>query len=240
MRDAVDRPLFGAELLPVSRTHPAREVRIRYRGEELVLAPTLLTDVETIASAVNASVHELRRFMPWAHHTPSPHSTIDRLRRCEADYFAGKEFVMGLFRERPGAPRELLTGIGLHPRVALNPSALEVGYWTATPHARRGYATLAVRCATVYAFDKFGATRVQVMCDEANTASRGVIEKCGFAFEGVLRNLTTDPDPAHRAAGLIHTGRCRMYALFPDTFAAVPWAAEARAGMRYANLLGYE
>jgi hypothetical protein len=29
-----------------------------------------------------------------------------------------------------------------------------------------------------------------------------------------------------------------MYALFPDTFAAVAWAAEVRAGMRYADLLG--
>lgn len=129
--------------------------------------------------------------------------------------------------------------VGLHPRVPLNPSGLEVGYWAPTPHAGRGYTTFAVQCLVLYAFDKLASTRVQVMCDEANTASRRVIEKCGFAFEGVLRNLMVPATPELAAAGYELTGRFPMYALFPDTFDALPWVEAVRAGMRYENLAGH-
>ncbi len=226
--------------LTVSRAHPARLIHVRARDEELVLAPTLMTDAEAIADAIEASLPELRRFMPWAHRAQPSLTQLERLRTAESEYFAGRDMSMALFRERGGGRRDVLAMVGLHPRTPLNPCALEVGYWTPTPLARRGYATLAARCVTLYAFDKLGADRVQVMCDEANAGSRRVIDNCGFVLEGTMENVTTAPTKELTDAGFVHSGRNPMFSLVPSTFARLPWVAPLRASMRYVNLAGYE
>ena len=224
--------------LPVSRNHPAREVRVA--GEDLVLRPTLVTDAASIADAVAASLPELRRFMPWAHRegegAPTlPLVQLERLRHVEAEYFAGRELVMGLF----GADGALRSMIGLHPRVALNPRGLEVGYWTPTPWTKKGLTTLGVRVAALYAFDKLGCDRLQVMHDEVNVASRGVIERCGFLQEGVLVNAVAPPSAELVAAGYQATARTRLWAHSPASLAAQPWVEELRARLTYLNLAGY-
>lgn len=223
--------------LDVSRAFPARCIRLSHGDERLVVRPILMTDAEAVAAAVNASLPELRAFMPWAHHPHTARTQLERIRRGEASYFAGEDLVMGLFREDDPAMRAM---VGLHPRVALNPSALELGYWAPTPFAGKGFTTLAVRVAIVYAFDKLGADRVQVMCDAANAGSRRVIDKCGFAEEGLLRNVTAPPTPELVQGGYRATGLHPFFALFPDTFAEQPWAAELRARMTYVNIVGYE
>jgi ribosomal-protein-serine acetyltransferase len=222
--------------LEVSRAHPARCIRLKHRAERLVLRPVLMTDAEEVAAAVNASLPELKRFMPWSHKPQNAKSHIERIRQGEHEYFNGRDMVMALFRE---GDKTMLTMVGLHPRVALNPSALEVGYWAPTAQAGRGWTTLAVRVAIVYAFDKLGADRVQVTCDEANRASRRVIEKCGFELEGVFRNLLS-ASPELASTGYEATRRNCGFALFPDTFAELPWVAELRQSTSYVNLAGYE
>ena len=222
--------------LDVSRKYPARLIRVRSGGEELVFRPTLMTDAEAICEATLQSLPELKRFMPWAHVEQTPKSQLERLRGCEADYFAGEEMVMGLF----GADGAMRAMIGLHPRVPLNPNGLEIGYWAPTRFAGKGFTTLGVKIATTYAFDKLGADRVQVMCDEVNAASRRVIEKCGFVLEGVLQNFTFTPTPELVAGGFQGTRRSPMFALAPESFAALPWVEELRASLTYVNLAGHE
>lgn len=218
--------------LPVSRRYPARSIRVDDHPE-LVLRPTRATDAEEIVAAIEASLPALRAFMPWSHAPQTCELQFDRLRAGEAKYFAGEELVMGLFRGDA-----MLTMVGLHPRVPLNPKALEIGYWAPTPHAGKGYTTLAVKLATVYAFDKLGADRVQVGCDETNHGSRRVIEKCGFAYEGVQRNILIASTPELVAGGFRGTARNPSYALFPDTFEALPWVAELRGRLVYENIAG--
>ena len=222
--------------LEVSRAFPASLIRVRWRGEPLTFRPMLMSDAEANCADVLASLPELKRFMPWAHGEVTPRSQLAKLRGMQALYFSGEDMVMGLFGE-DGAMRSM---VGLHARVPLNPAALEVGYWAPTRFANRGWTTLAVKIATVYAFDKLGADRVQVMCDEANVASRRVIEKCGFELEGVLRAVTAAPPPEIVAGGYAGTQRSPMYALVPSTFAASAWIGEVRASMAYVNLAGYD
>lgn len=221
------------ESLPVSRRYPARSIRVDHDGGQLVLRPMLATDAEEVVASVEASLPELRAFMPWSHAPQTCEGQFDRLRIGEAKYFVGEEMVMGLFRGD-----SLLTMVGLHPRIPLNPKALEIGYWAPTPHAGKGFTTLAVKVATIYAFDKLGADRVQVGCDETNHGSRRVIEKCGFAFEGVQRNILIASSPELVAGGFRGTARNPSYALFPDTFEALAWVAEVRARLVYENIAG--
>ncbi len=222
--------------LEVSRAFPARCISYEHDSGPLELRPTLASDAEQVAACVRKSQRELRAFMPWAHDEValSPKSQLERLRETEADYFAGRDLVMGLFREGT-----MLSMVGLHPRVPLNPSGLEVGYWAPTPFAKQGFTTLAVQIIVTYAFDKLGANRLQVSCDRENAGSRRVIEKVGFAHEAVLRAIIADGTPELVAGGYRASGYSLLFALFPDTFAALPWVSSVRERMRYVNLAGY-
>ena len=62
-----------------------------------------------------------------------------------------------------------------------------LGYWIGQPYIRRGYATAAVRAMCAFGFDRLRLHRIEAACLPANTASRGVLENCGFEHEGQAR-----------------------------------------------------
>jgi [ribosomal protein S5]-alanine N-acetyltransferase len=62
-----------------------------------------------------------------------------------------------------------------------------LGYWIGLPHARRGYMTSAVRLICDFAFRHLGLHRVEAACLPHNTASIGLLSKCGFQHEGLAR-----------------------------------------------------
>ncbi|MEM7271241.1 MAG: GNAT family protein [Pseudomonadota bacterium] len=62
-----------------------------------------------------------------------------------------------------------------------------VGYWISVKAARRGYMREALTALTGYAFDTLGLGRIEAGCLPENTASRGVLEKSGFKYEGVAQ-----------------------------------------------------
>ena len=225
------------ETLPVTRQSPASRIEYASAGARVVLRPTGVADAQAISAAVMASIPELLPFMPWAQKDNSPRAQLERLKTCEADYRAGRELTMGLFDAATGA---FLCGAGLHARVPLNPNGLEVGYFTPTAHVGRGWATLAARLLVAYAFELLGAERVQVMHDEANAPSRRVIEKCGFRFEGTMRDVVARPTADLVAGGYRGTTLSRMYALVPEDRETLPWYAPVVSAMRVYNLAGYE
>ncbi len=132
---------------------------------------------------------------------------------------------------------DVLGGVGLHPRIALNPRALEVGYWCHSGHAGQGWTTLAVRMLTVLAFDRFACDRLQVTYDEVNAASRRVVEKCGFPFEGVVRNVFAAVTDELRAGGYRGTARHRLHALVPEDLPQLDWVSEVRSGLQVYDAL---
>jgi RimJ/RimL family protein N-acetyltransferase len=71
-----------------------------------------------------------------------------------------------------------------------NPFCCELSYWTPVSQAKLGYATLASKLATLYAFDCLGAVRVQMSHDLKNVGSSRIAQKVGFRREGILRGLT--------------------------------------------------
>jgi RimJ/RimL family protein N-acetyltransferase len=224
-----------AEVLGVSRENPASRIEFRDETRHLVLRPTLRTDAEAITAAALASVAELRPFMPWAHGEVSVKTQLARLKEAESAYWSGRQLLMVLCDAASG---EHLSYVGLHPRTALNPAALEVGYWTPTVHAGKGLCTLATRLAVAYAFEWLGSDRVQVMHDELNEASRRVVDKCGFHFEGVLRNETGAVDAAVVAGGYRASRRTRLYALLPEDRAGLGWYAPLLEQMTVFDLVG--
>jgi RimJ/RimL family protein N-acetyltransferase len=219
---------------PIDRTHPPRQLVYRDEARQLVLRPWTLDDVDDLLAAVASSLAELRAFLPWAHQSLTRENQYRIVTHFHAEYWAGAQYVLGMF-DRDG---RVLGGVGLHARTPLNPRALEVGYWTRSSEAARGWATLAVQMSTVLAFDRLDCDRLQVTHDESNIASRRVIEKAGFVHEGVLRNATAHMDDSLRAGGYLGTGRQRLYALTPDDLDRLPWVPSVRAAMTLVDALG--
>jgi RimJ/RimL family protein N-acetyltransferase len=64
-------------------------------------------------------------------------------------------------------------------------SKLQLGFWLGEPHWGEGYATEAAHALVDHAFGYFNVTRLHTRCRVTNSASRRVIEKCGFQFTGI-------------------------------------------------------
>ncbi len=79
---------------------------------------------------------------------------------------------------------ETLIGICSY-HVPNGPSAGELGYWYGEPFWGRGYATEAANALIAHAFARYpDATEMRSDCHVENSASRGVLEKCGFHVIG--------------------------------------------------------
>jgi RimJ/RimL family protein N-acetyltransferase len=223
---------------PIDRAHPPRRLAFQDPTRTLVLRPWDLDDVDPLIEAIRSSLPELRAFMPWAHLPITREGQHALIARFHSAYWNAGDYVLGMF----DTSGRVLGGLGLHPRVPLNPSALEVGYWVRTSETGRGWATLAVQMSLVLAFDWFECDRVQVSHDEANAASRRVVEKCGFAFEGVIRNLVAGVPETLPRDGYLGTRRHRQYGLTSDDLAtrgdALPWLNAVRAGLTVVDATG--
>lgn len=63
-----------------------------------------------------------------------------------------------------------------------------IGYWIGQPHARQGYMREAIAALVHYAFTDLDLSRVEAACLPENAASRGVLERCGFRYEGLAQS----------------------------------------------------
>ena len=63
-----------------------------------------------------------------------------------------------------------------------------IGYWIGAPHARRGFMREAVAALVHHAFTSLDLSRLESACLPENAASRGVLENCGFKYEGVAQS----------------------------------------------------
>ncbi|HEY9179676.1 MAG TPA: GNAT family protein [Candidatus Baltobacteraceae bacterium] len=63
-----------------------------------------------------------------------------------------------------------------------------IGYWLAQPFWGRGIATAALEKLTEHAFSAHGLRRISSVVMAPNVASMRVLEKAGYAREGVMRN----------------------------------------------------
>ncbi|MEM7543911.1 MAG: GNAT family protein [Pseudomonadota bacterium] len=62
-----------------------------------------------------------------------------------------------------------------------------VGYWTAAAYARQGVMREALTEVRRFAFDDLRLGRLEAGCLAENTASRALLEKTGFKYEGVAQ-----------------------------------------------------
>lgn len=63
----------------------------------------------------------------------------------------------------------------------------ELGFWLLPEHWGRGYISEAMPLVLDHGFGRLGLHRLEAQVETDNIASRKVLERCGFAHEGTLR-----------------------------------------------------
>ena len=83
---------------------------------------------------------------------------------------------------------EAVGGVGYFPGSDVERFSAEIGYWLGESLWGRGITTEAVTLVTDYTFDRLNLLRVFALPFADNIASRRVLEKAGYQFEGILRS----------------------------------------------------
>ena len=63
-----------------------------------------------------------------------------------------------------------------------------LGYWIGKSYSRNGFMREAIEALVYYAFNSIDLSRVEAACLSDNLASRSVLEKSGFKYEGVAQS----------------------------------------------------
>lgn len=63
-----------------------------------------------------------------------------------------------------------------------------LGYWIGAPFARQGFMREAIQSVIHHAFQVMDLSRIEAACLPENAPSRGVLESCGFKYEGVAQS----------------------------------------------------
>ena len=121
----------------------------------------------------------------WAPDELSLAAWRQRLKRYRQDVAQGSSLPLLIFDARSGA---LLGGITLASiRYGVAQSA-SIGYWMGEPYAGRGLMSAAMKLVISHAFDRLRLHRLEAACIPGNNRSVRVLEKAGFAREGLLKS----------------------------------------------------
>jgi RimJ/RimL family protein N-acetyltransferase len=145
-------------------------------------------DAPAVVTAVNASLAQLRPWMPWAQVPATPESIGTFLVNADSQWEDFREFQY-LIHDAPTEP--IIGCCGLHNRIGIG--ALEIGYWVHADHMGRGVATAAARGLTDAALHLRGVERVEIRCDAANTRSAAIPPKLGYRLDRVETRSPTTP-----------------------------------------------
>ena len=107
-----------------------------------------------------------------------------RLRSYEQEMSKGAGLHLLIIRRED---RRLLGGASLtNIRYGASRSGL-LGYWLGVENTGHGYASSAVEALMRHAFEGIELNRLEAACQPENSASRKLLERCGFQEEGLAK-----------------------------------------------------
>lgn len=163
-----------------------RTPRPRIVTERLVLRPPEHADFRAWAALRETSRDFLAPWEPtWAPDHLSRRSFVNRVYWARRSLATGTAFPLFLFRQSD----EALVGALTLDNIRRGPAqAATAGYWVGVPFARQGYMREALAATVHHAFHALDLSRIEAGCLPENKASRGVLEKTGFKYEGVAQS----------------------------------------------------
>lgn len=112
-----------------------------------------------------------------------PHETIEETEEIMKAIFVGQENIWGIEKDK-----KIIGSIGLigdpHRQ---NDQARMLGYALSEDYWCQGIMTEAARAVLAYGFNTLALSLISVVHYPSNLGSQRVIEKCGFLYEGTIR-----------------------------------------------------
>ncbi|GAB1478731.1 GNAT family protein [Paracoccaceae bacterium] len=160
--------------------------RPRVETERMTLRLPQHNDWRAWAHLRETSASHLTPWEPvWAHDHLSRRAFTNRVYWAQRAETQGAALPFLLFRR---ADQTLLGAITLD-NIRRGPvQAGTLGYWIGAPFARKGFMREAILAVVHHAFTSLDLSRIEAACLPENAASRGVLEKCGFKYEGVAQS----------------------------------------------------
>jgi RimJ/RimL family protein N-acetyltransferase len=158
--------------------------------ERLLIRKPMPGDGKAVYEAIQASLNELKPWMPWAHKEQSEQEVEANMREAHAKFLIREDLRLHIYNRETG---EFIGSSGLH-RINWDVPKFEIGYWIDTRYRGQGFMMEAAEAISNFAFTELKARRVEIRCDSKNTKSRAIPEKLGFTLEGILKNDSISAD----------------------------------------------
>ncbi|MDE2049658.1 MAG: GNAT family N-acetyltransferase [Gammaproteobacteria bacterium] len=148
-------------------------------GARCIVRPFVVADAASVASVANDRRIwlQLRDLFPHPYHLADAEAWISHVRSFDPPH----ALAIVVNERAVGA-------VGLELMADINRRSAEIGYWLGTAYWGGGIATDAVTLVTDWAFRAFRLVRIFAQPFARNVASRRVLEKAGYALEGIMRS----------------------------------------------------
>jgi len=153
--------------------------------ERLAMRPPEMRDFEGWARVRRESQDFLAPWEPqWSRDHLTSRAFRNRVTWAERAIRQGEAYPLFLFRKKDG---QIIGGVTLS-NIRRHPAqAGTLGYWVGKQYAMQGYMTESLLALRDHAFGNFDISRLVAACRPDNVASRRLLERCGFIYEGVAR-----------------------------------------------------
>ncbi|MEL6617591.1 MAG: GNAT family protein [Pseudomonadota bacterium] len=160
--------------------------KLRIETERMTLRPPTHADFRPWAALRAASAEHLTPWEPvWAGDHLTRKAFTNRVYWAQRSVASGTAVPLFLFRRSD----DVLLGAITLDNIRRGPAqAATLGYWTGAAYARQGYMREAILSVVHYAFTRLDLSRIEAACLPENAASRGLLETCGFKYEGVAQS----------------------------------------------------
>lgn len=160
--------------------------KVRIDTERMVLRPPVHGDFRSWAALRRESATFLQ---PWEPSWSSDHLTrkgfVNRVYWANRSIAQGTAVPLFLIRRNDS---QVLGAITLD-NIRRGPAqAGTIGYWIGESYARQGFMQEALTAMVHYAFEELDLSRIESACLPENSASRGLLERCGYKYEGVAQS----------------------------------------------------
>ncbi|WP_386628044.1 GNAT family N-acetyltransferase [Sulfitobacter geojensis] len=160
--------------------------KLRIETERLTLRPPVHSDFRSWTALRSHSRAFLTKWEPvWADDHLSRKAFTNRVYWAQRSVSSGTALPLFLVRRKDNTLMGAITLDNIRRGPAQSGS---LGYWTGEPFARQGYMREAIHAVVHQAFTRMDLSRIEAACLPENAASRGLLEKTGFKYEGVAQS----------------------------------------------------
>ena len=160
--------------------------KIKIDTERMILRPPVHGDFRAWTALRKQSANFLQAWEPsWSPDHLSRKSFVNRVYWANRSISQGTAVPLFLIRRQDN---QFLGAITLD-NIRRGPAqAGTIGYWIGERFAREGYMREALSALVHHAFDMLDLSRLESACLPENAASRGLLESCGYKYEGVAQS----------------------------------------------------